>query len=98
MAREMGYGEAEPAGPGKASSYLAYSALVTVFCCLPFGIVAMVYGVITLARNNSGDFEGAKQSSDSAEKWMYAGCGAAFLIFVGTVVFRIVGRITTGHF
>jgi TRAP-type C4-dicarboxylate transport system permease small subunit len=97
MARPMGYGEAEPAGPGKAPSYLGYSALVTLFCCLPFGLVAMVYGVITLTRNNAGDFEGASRASDTAEKWMYAACGAAFLIFVGVVVFRVVGRVTTGH-
>lgn len=98
MAGQMGFGQAEPAGPTAAPSYLAYSVLVTLVCCLPFGIVAMVYGVLVLVRNKSGDFERAKDASDLAEKWMYAACGAGFLIFVGFWIFRIVGRMTTGHF
>jgi hypothetical protein len=97
MAGQMGYGQAEPPPPGRPPSYIGYSALVTLFCCFPFGLVAMVWGLLVLMRSGSGDAEGAKRASDMAEKWMYAGCGAAFLLFIGWLIYRIVTRLTTGH-
>lgn len=80
-------------GPDKPPAYLVSSILVTVFCCLPFGVVAIVYGLQVQTRWRAGDERGANHASDMAEKWMYAGIGAAFLIAVASAIWWFaVGR------
>jgi hypothetical protein len=54
-------------------TYLAESILVTIFCCLPFGIAGIVNAAKVESRFNTGDFEGANRSSSEARKWMLVG-------------------------
>lgn len=51
-------------------SYLVESILVTIFCCLPFGIVGIVNAANVNGRHGAGDIEGAQRASDEARKWM----------------------------
>jgi len=96
MAGQMGYGLTEPPPQEKPPTYIGYSLLVTFLCCPPFGIVAVIFGLLTLSRTNSGDIEGAKRASDNAEKWMYASCGAAFLLAVARLALFIFGKFFGG--
>ena len=52
-------------------NYLAQAILVTLFCCIPFGIVAIVYAAQVNGKLNAGDFEGARQSSETAKTWCW---------------------------
>ncbi|MFZ3275199.1 MAG: CD225/dispanin family protein, partial [Lutibacter sp.] len=40
-------------------NYLIESILVTIFCCLPFGIVGIVFAAQVNAKFDAGDYEGA---------------------------------------
>jgi len=72
---------------GRPESNLVWAILVTIFCCLPFGIVAIVYAAQVDAMLNSGDYEGACESSEKARNWCIASmvCGIIWAIFYGAI-------------
>ena len=57
---------AAPAVP----NHLVGAILVTLFCCLPFGIVSIVYAASVNGKVASGDIEGAQVASQKAMKWL----------------------------
>lgn len=50
-------------------SWLVESILVTVLCCVPFGIAGIVNASRVESRFEQGDLEGARKASDDARKW-----------------------------
>jgi hypothetical protein len=50
-------------------NYLVPSILVTLCCCLPFGIVAIVYAAQVNSKLAAGDVAGAMAASRSAKMW-----------------------------
>ena len=62
-----GYGPSayRPAPP----SYLVWSILSTLFCCLPFGIVSIVHAARVDSRWAAGDHHGAYNESQKAKQW-----------------------------
>ena len=50
-------------------TWLAQAILVTIFCCLPFGIVGIVNAAKVEKLFYSGDIEGAKMASREAKRW-----------------------------
>jgi hypothetical protein len=50
-------------------NYLIPSILVTVLCCLPFGIPAIIYASQVQEKLLRGDVAGAQQSSKNAKTW-----------------------------
>lgn len=63
-------------------TWLAESILVTVFCCLPFGIAGIVNAARVESRYSCGDYEGAMRSSREAGKWTKIGFWLAVAGFV----------------
>ena len=73
-------------------TWLVESILVTLFCCLPFGIVGIINAAKVETRYSCGDFEGAIRSSKEAGKWTQIGFWigvAAIVIYAVVVVFVI---------
>lgn len=60
-------------------NHLAWVILATIFCCLPTGIVAVVYATQVDRRLYEGDYEGAKRASDSARIWMIVSVGLGLI-------------------
>ena len=58
------------------------SILVTLFCCLPFGIAGIVNASKVESKFYAGDIAGAKRASDEAGKWTKV----SFFIGIGVVV------------
>jgi hypothetical protein len=52
-------------------NYLVWAILVTVLCCLPFGIVAIVYAAQVNTKLQAGDIRGAMDSSKNARMWSW---------------------------
>jgi DNA-directed RNA polymerase subunit RPC12/RpoP len=70
---------------GSIPTYLTQSILVTLFCCIPFGVVSIVYAAQVEGKMISGDYAGAHFSSDKARSWCWISfwCGLIpNLIFV----------------
>ena len=57
-----------PGGP--PDNKLVWSILVTLFCCLPFGIVAIIKSAEVNSKWADGDVAGANQSAADAGKWI----------------------------
>jgi len=77
-------------------TWLVESILVTLFCCLPFGIAGIVNAAKVESRFNSGDVAGAQQSSAEAKKWTMIGLWigvAAYIIYIILVFIVGVGGI-----
>ena len=68
-------------------NYLVQAILVTLFCCLPFGIVAIVYAAQVNGRVQAGDTRGAISASNSAKMWCWISFG---VWMVGFVLYRLV--------
>ncbi|MGB7786559.1 MAG: CD225/dispanin family protein [Salinimicrobium sp.] len=67
-------------------SWLVESILVTLFCCIPFGIAGIVNAAKVETRFNAGDYEGARRSSEEAGKWTKIGF---WLTLAGVVVYLL---------
>ena len=62
--------------PGAAvPNYLVFAILTTVFCCLPAGIVAIVYAAQVNGKLQAGDYNGAQQASKNAKLWSFVSLG-----------------------
>ncbi len=74
-------------------SWLVESILVTILCCLPFGIAGIVSASKVESRWYAGDKEGAKRASDDAGKWTKIGFFGGLVIIITYVILIAVGAV-----
>jgi hypothetical protein len=65
-------------------------AIITLFCCLPLGIVAVVFAARVNGQVQAGDTQGALDSSRKAKMFAYIGLGLGLLWWIGCIVVTIV--------
>ncbi|HKR65371.1 MAG TPA: CD225/dispanin family protein [Thermoanaerobaculia bacterium] len=75
------YGAPPPAGT-PIPNYLVQSILVTLCCCLPLGVVAIVFAAQVNSKLAAGDIAGAREASNNARKfcWIAFLCGIAIIV------------------
>jgi hypothetical protein len=78
-----GYPPQQPAGQAP-SNHLVWSILVTLFCCIPFGIVAIVKSSQVNGLWAQGRYAEAQASADSARKWII------WSVVIGVIVNAII--------
>ena len=85
-------------GPGmsyprmeKPSTYLVLSILVTIFCCLPFGIVGIVYASKVDSCWYAGHVEEACAYSRKARNWSLAGILLNVVLWIVYVILILIG-------
>jgi uncharacterized membrane protein YvbJ len=83
--------------PIEISNYLVQAILVTIFCCLPFGIPAIVFAAQVNGKAASGDFKGAIYSSKQARMWCWIALGVGLAISIIYLFAMIAGVITGRH-
>jgi len=64
------------------SSHLAWAILVTLFCCLPFGIPAIVFAAQVNGKLTKGDYEGAVKASRNAMIWCWVAFATGLIVFI----------------
>jgi hypothetical protein len=67
------------AAPPPIPNYLVGSILATLCCCLPFGIVALVFAAQVNSKLAAGDVAAAQQASKNAKTWMWIAIVAGLL-------------------
>lgn len=69
-----------PTDNSKPSNYFVPAILSLLCCCLPFGIVSVVYASQVDPKWNSGDHDGARQAAGSAKMWFWIAFGLGMAI------------------
>ena len=87
QAQQQGY--QQPRAPMRPENNMLWGILCTVFCCLPLGIIAIVFSNKVNTLYDSGDYSGAQEAADNAKKYAVMGAicglvfiGIAFILFV----------------
>ncbi|MGA2501060.1 MAG: CD225/dispanin family protein [Tepidisphaeraceae bacterium] len=57
--------------PGSVPNYMVQAIIVTLICCMPIGIVAIVKASQVNSKLSVGDWQGAMNSSASARTWCW---------------------------
>jgi hypothetical protein len=79
-----GYPPQQPPAAQAPSNYLVWSILVTLFCCLPLGIVAIVKSSQVNGLWAQGRYAEAQAAADSAKKFVI------WSVVIGIIVNAIV--------
>ncbi len=81
---------------GKPDNYLVWAILTTLFCCLPFGIVAIVKSAKVDGLWTSGQYAAAQAAADDAKKWSIIAAVAGVVVGVAYAIFYIVVLAAAG--
>lgn len=81
---QSNYGQ--PVEPIKSTSYLIFSILTTLCCCLPLGIVSIVFASKIDSLQRIGDYEGARDAAKKAKIFIIVGVIGGLLASVGVGV------------
>lgn len=81
---------------------LVWAILSTLLCCLPVGIVSIVYAAQVNGKLAAGDLAGAQDSSAKAKKWAIWSAIAWVIMVVLYVLFFVVlggiGAMSNGSY
>ena len=69
-------------------NHLVWAIVTTLFCCLPLGIVSIVYAAQVDGKRAAGDIEGAREASRKAGMWaMLSAFGLPLLVVLWLMLF-----------
>ena len=71
--------------------YLVLSIICTLCCCLPFGIVGIVYAAKINSAMAAGNYEEAKSAAKTAKIWIIASAVVGLVVEVIYIIFIFIG-------
>ncbi|MCM1177769.1 MAG: CD225/dispanin family protein [Bacteroides sp.] len=71
----------------KPDNFLVWSILGTLFCCLPFGIAAIVYSSKVDGLWASGRYSEAKAAASKARTWFWWSFGIGILLNIFIIIY-----------
>ena len=74
----------------KPDSFLVWAILCTIFCCLPFGIVSIVYAAKVDSLWYAKDYTGAMEAARKARTWFWWGFGIGIFSILITTIFYVI--------
>lgn len=74
-------------------NYLVWAILTTILCCLPFGIVSIVYSAQVNSKWAAGDYTGALSASKNAKTWAWVSFAVGL---AGLVIYMILLALGIG--
>jgi hypothetical protein len=89
-------GQGPAYGGAVIPNYLWQSIVVTIFCCWPLGIPAIVYAAKVDGLKSRGDIQGAMAASASAKTWCWAAGGIGGAVIIIWLLFVIFAAASGG--
>ncbi len=86
-----------PPGATAVPNYLVFAILATVFCCLPTGIVSIIYAAQVNGKLQAGDYAGAQEASRNAKTWCWVSFGLGMVSVVVGVLMGMLGVLSGLH-
>lgn len=83
-------------GAGAPPNYLVWAILATLFCCLPSGIVAIIYAAQVNSKYQGGDYAGAVDASNKAKLWSWISFGVGFIVTAFYIILIAIGAAAGG--
>lgn len=77
--------------PVRPSTHLAIAILVTILCCLPLGVVSIVYAAQVDSNWNAGRYDVAEDYSNKAKNWAFWGLGIGVLWWILYIILLSIG-------
>lgn len=77
-------------------NHLVWAILTTLFCCLPLGVVSIVYAAQVNTKWQMGDVAGAHESSNKAKQFAIWSAIALGILLVLYVILIFAGVMTLG--
>lgn len=71
----------------RPQNYLVFAILTTVLCCLPAGVVSIVYAAKVNGLYAEGKYDEAESASKNAKTWAIVSAVLALIVFVIYIVF-----------
>ena len=87
----FGYGAGQP-----PNNYLVWAILTTILCCLPLGVVSIVFSSQVNSKWAMGDAQGALKASNNARNFAIASAVAVLVIGVVWLFFLILTVAESG--
>ena len=78
-----------PPASSEVPNYLIPAILATIFCCLPLGVVSIIFATQVNSKIAAGDTAGALESSKKAKMFMFLAVGGGVLVWVFAIVMWI---------
>lgn len=79
-----------PVVPSKPDNFLVWAILSTLFCCLPFGIVSIVYASKVDGLWFAGKYAEAQEAASKARTWFWWSFVSALIIWIVYIIFYAV--------
>lgn len=79
-------------------NYLVPSILVTLFCCLPLGVAAIVFAAQVNTKVAAGDIAGAQDASDKAKLFCWLSFGLGLFVtaaYIGLMMLGAMAEMST---
>ncbi|MDY4409703.1 MAG: CD225/dispanin family protein [Prevotella sp.] len=75
----------------RPDNYLVWAILSTVLCCLPFGIVSIVYAAKVNGLYAAKQYDEAETASKNAKKWAIIAAVSGVVIDIIYIIFALLG-------
>jgi hypothetical protein len=70
-------------------NYLIPAIVSTIVCCVPLGVVSIIFAVQVNTKVAAGDIAGAMESSKKAKLFMFIAIGSGLLVWVCSIILWI---------
>jgi hypothetical protein len=97
------YSEPAPGEPGQAGprpnipNHLVKAIVSTLCCCLPFGIVAIVFAAQVNGKLDAGDYAGAQKVSDQANLWGNIAIGVGLVANIIIIALQVIAAMAANQ-
>jgi hypothetical protein len=78
-----------PAGGSETVPNYLVPAIISLFCCMPLGVVAVIFAAQVNGKVAAGDIAGAMDSSKKAKMFSFIAIGLGLLVIVCYILFIV---------